>query len=176
MCSTRGTVVGSYSDLYLHFTFRANTPEDVLAAFSPLVVESTRTPDAPTLPAPSPEPWPDWDPEYRTAYGIEPGDPEIDPAAAEPWRHDWASHLGGKMSWWPWEQGWHYETLASFKTDQLTIHRFIDWLGPFVKSRHPSFPAFAGHIVIECAPRPFLLMGIQDELVLEDTNPADFIY
>ena len=64
---------------------------------------------------------------------------------------------------------------ASFKTDHLTSYRFIDWLGPFVKSRHPSFPAFAGHIVIEFAPRPFLLMGIQDALVLEDTNPPGYI-
>ena len=102
--------MGSYSDLYLHFTFRANTPKDVRAAFSPLVGASARTVGAPTLPSPPPEPWPEWDPEYRAAYGIEPGDPEIDPLAGEPWRHDWAARLGGEMAWWPWEQGWHYET------------------------------------------------------------------
>jgi hypothetical protein len=61
----------------------------------------------------------------------------------------------------------------SVKADHLTIHRFIRWLGPFVESRHSDFPAFAGHIVAEYAPRPFLMMGIGDELVLEDTNPPD---
>jgi len=168
--------VGSYSDLYLHFEFRADTPEDVLASFSPLVARSDPEEYVPPLPDPSPDPWPEWDPEYRAAYGIGPGDPDIDPVADEPWRHRWATYLGGEMTWWSWEHSWHYETRASFKADQVTIHRFIDWLGPFVKSRHPKFPAFAGHIVTEVAPRPFLLMAIQDELVLEDTNPPGSRY
>jgi hypothetical protein len=75
--------VGTYSDLHLHFTFRQNTPEEVLATFSPLIVEPPdgRGAPTPTLPSPEPEPWENWMPDYRAAYVIGPGDPEIDPIA-----------------------------------------------------------------------------------------------
>jgi hypothetical protein len=161
--------VGSHSELNLNFTFRTDAPVAVLVPFGPQLRVGPNQTDVPRLPPPEPEPWDEWEPEYREAFDLEPGDPEPDPIAAEPWRHDWAPWLGGELRWN--SSQWSYRTSVEFKATAESIHGFMGWLGPFITPRRPGYPSFVGHVLPFYAPRPYLLMLGGDELRLEDTNP-----
>ena len=87
-------LMGSFTEVVLGFSFRPDTPQHVLAAFSALAVptpEGSFAPPAPVLPPPHQIEGDDggWEPNAEFA------DPAQDP---EPWRHDWAGWFSQSMT------------------------------------------------------------------------------
>ncbi|HET9654888.1 MAG TPA: hypothetical protein VFP72_06015, partial [Kineosporiaceae bacterium] len=84
--------MGAFSEVVLSFSFRPDTPDHVLAAFSALKVppgDGWYSAPAPPLPPPQHVEDDDWEPTNELH------DPAEDP---EPWRHDWAGWVSNSMS------------------------------------------------------------------------------
>ena len=171
--------MGSFSTLVMAFRFRADTPEEVLGAFSalerPIGAGSPWYP-APALPPPNVEPVEEWEPDYDEAGWEEP-----DPLAREPWRHEWAPHFGGLLDddWPPtasldWRDAWRFECRSTFKTGPEVVGRFLAWLGPFIDPGfQTSRPILLGYVEYEYSPRPWLLWWSEGVLSLENLNTGD---
>lgn len=171
--------MGSFSEAVLSFSFRADTPDEVLAAVSALEQPFARDwparDPAPALPEPVSEPVEGWIPDWRQAGG----DP--DPFESEPWRHDWAPWLGVDMSgghvtsaalvWTGWR--WTLTCRFLFKGWAKLIYDFLEWFGPFIDTHEMERPLLIGYIEDEGEPRPYLLWANDRRLVMEDLNHSD---
>jgi hypothetical protein len=167
--------MGSFSRLFLSFDFRADTPDEVLAAFTALPVRASGAGEDPRgqLPPPYVPEQPDkWEPEDLC---IESGEPE-DPT---PWRHDWAAWLANAMDVsttplaalsWSGSGRWNLTCHSSFKTDPGSVVQFLSWLGPYVQSDAEA-PEFIGHIQYE-AERPQFLWCRDGRLSLDAESTA----
>ena len=170
--------MGSFSEVALSIDFRPDTPAHVLAAFAALeqpIPKDVWWGPAPELPEPVSEPVEWWAPDWREAGST-------DEFEAEPWRHDWATWLGGSMSAstvpsaalvWSQVQRWNLSCRCAFKSWADAIFTFLDWLGPFVDHPGDEFgPRLVGYINDEAAPRPYLLWIHNRRLVMEDLNAS----
>ncbi|HEX5621408.1 MAG TPA: hypothetical protein VFX51_23485 [Solirubrobacteraceae bacterium] len=168
--------MGSFSDVVLSFDFRADTPDEVLAAFSalqqPLPDEDAYWGPAPDLPPPVSEPSDLWSPDWRESGWV-------DPFADEPWRHDWASWLSGSMSVatvpsaalvWTQAKVWNFTCRSSFKTDAEGVFEFLEWLGPFIDVYNAEASYLIGYIHYEYDERPHLVWFKDRRLTLENLN------
>ncbi|GGD14852.1 hypothetical protein [Nocardioides daphniae] len=161
----------------LSFDFRDDTPAEVIAGFSALAPPVL--PDqAPTLPTPTVEPWYEFIPDWRAAYG----DPEADPFRDEPWRHNWAPHLALSMGGtttahavltWGEMDAWNLDCRVAWKTGPEEVSEALSWLAPFVSTHWFQRPVLVGHVHHEAAPRPHLFWVDRGSWVLEDLNPDD---
>jgi hypothetical protein len=168
--------MGSFSEVMLSFSFRQDTPDEVLAAFSALHQphpEGAWWGPVPALPEPVREPVDGWCPDLWEDFAA------TDPYLAEPWRHDWATWLRNSMSvgvaasaalvWMPGGR-WNLTSRSSFKSPAEYINVFLEWLGPFIDTWGEDRPLFIGYINDEQEPRPYLLWAHERRLVMEDLN------
>ena len=154
--------MGSFSEVVLGFSFRPDTPDYVLAAFSALAVppppgSSAGTP--PDLPPPHDVNWlsdGDWEPTDELA------DPAADP---EPWRHDWAGWFRGSMSVsitpsaqmvWSEVNRWTVSCRWGIKSWPDAIIPALRWLGPYLVA-FDQRPILLGYIQNGAEPRPTLV-------------------
>jgi hypothetical protein len=168
--------MGSFSEVVLGFSFREDTPDDVLAAVSGLEQTFPGTnygAPPPSLPEPVREPVDGWIPDWRHAG------PDRDPFEAEPWRHDWAPWLrvnmgGGSVTsaalvWTGYS--WNLTCRFVFKGWAEMIHEFLEWLGPFIVMTYGTErPELIGYINDQQELRPYLLWVRESRLVMEDLN------
>jgi hypothetical protein len=168
--------MGPFSEVVLSFEFRADTPDEVMAAFSaleqPPADEHFYWGPAPAVPSPVGEPSEYWSPDWRESGWV-------DPLAEEPWRHDWASWLSGSMSvatvpsaalvWTP-AKLWNFTCRSSCKTDAEGVFEFLEWLGPFIDVYNPDAKYLIGYIHYEYDERPHLVWFKERRLSLEDLN------
>lgn len=177
--------MGSFTELSLSFYLRRDVPAPVLATFAPLYVPlefppySGPAPKLPTYQPPAGDEW--WEPDWREGYGPD----HVDPLAAEPWRHDWATWLSGSMSvstvptaalQWSELGQWHFSCRCSFKTWPEAIVEFLAWLGPFIQtSDNPNYPRpdLIGLMTPDSSFRPYLLWCQNGRLSLENLNGPD---
>ena len=167
--------MGSFCEGVLSFSFRKDTPDYVLAAFSALAGPVSSK--APSLPTPV-EP---------NEYGEIPTDfaqnaDEIgmfgeEPFPGEPWRHDWAGPLGGSMGvmfvghselCWSEMKRWTLSARFSLKDDPDRILRAIEWLGPYIEPNGPDGPLLLGYLRHEYEVRPILIWHRDQMLYGED--------
>jgi hypothetical protein len=159
--------MGSFSELVLAFDFSAETPDDVLAAFSALTRDVDRGP-APALPEPVIEPQIDWvpDPGYSA--------PDMYPDA--PWRHDWATWLSRSVDvtvtpsaalCWAETGAWNLSCRCAFKSTGFEVHEFIRWISPYIGARYAGRAHLVGYINDENYDRPHLLWAGDGTLALE---------
>lgn len=181
--------MGSFSELVLSFDFRADTPDEVLAAFSalhkPLPAGSRRGPEPP-LPPPvveNPEgtirirdQFFDWEPDWEDM-----DEDAEDIYAAEPWRHEWAPQLSGSYSVatetsaalvWSQMGRWNFSCRSSFKMHPRGVFDCVKWLGPFIRERGGK--TWVGTIMFEIDERPCLLWNEDGEMSLENLNPPEW--
>ena len=164
--------MGTFTEVVLGFSFRADAPDHVIAAFSGLVPPDERA-ALPGLPPPHDvdEDFGDWEPTDEIS------DPASDP---EPWRHDWAGWLAQSMSVSivPHSQlvrseldRWAVTCRWGMKSWPESILAALQWLGPYLEG-HPDGPELLGYMQYGGAPRPFLVwLTPQATLELEDLNP-----
>ena len=167
--------MGSFTEVVLSFDLRADTPTEVLAAFSALarpLPEDAHWGPAPELPEPVKEPSEFWEPDWREA-GYQ------DEFEAEPWRHEWAPWLSGSMSVmtqpsaalvWTQAKRWNFACRCSFKTWAEAAFTFLRWLGPFVETYQSDEPVFIGYLRDDSRPRPCLVWADSSRLEMEDLN------
>ena len=154
--------MGSFSEVVLGFSFRADTPEHVLAAFSALAVPSPpygHGREAPPLPVPLqfPEDGEDyWEPTDELQ------DPAQDP---QPWRHDWAGWMSRSASVsitpsaqmvWSETGRWTVSCRWGIKSWPEAIIPALRWLGPYLEG-FDQRPIMLGYIEDSSEPRPTLL-------------------
>ena len=166
--------MSSFSSLVMAFGFRDDTPDGVLAAFSALERPSGHGAPfgpAPLLPEPVVETVKHWSPEAVVGWPI-----GMDPYGAEPWRHNWAPHLGGALSHeWPptasleWRGQWFFQCRSSFQCGPTAVLKALTWLGPFIRPRGERH-ALLGYVEHEYATRPWLLWLREGQLSLENLN------
>jgi hypothetical protein len=169
--------MGSFSEVVLGFSFREDTPDEVLAAVSALERPSLepapwREP-VPAPPEPVNEPVDWWCPDWRDMGGG-----EQDPLEQQPWRHDWAPWLSGSMMsgiepsaalvWTGWH--WNLTCRCAFKAGAESVYVALEWFGRFIEGRDPDLPLLVGYIDDEQKPRPYLLWTNDGRLVMEDLN------
>ncbi|GAA0312222.1 hypothetical protein [Kineococcus aurantiacus] len=164
--------MGSFSEVVLGFSFRPDTPDHVLAAFSALAVprESWQEP-APPLPAPHViDPDEDWEPSDELS------DPTEDPT---PWLHDWAGWFSHSMSVscspsaqlvWTQAHRWTLTCRWAIKTWPEGIVPALRWLGPYLQG-HPLRPILLGYIEYGEEPRPVLLWLTEGKIEAESLSP-----
>lgn len=162
--------MGTFSEVVLRFSFRPDTPDHVLAAFSALAVphpEPDYGPPAPPLPAPQVvDEHDDW----------EPTDEEADPAEdPEPWRHDWAGWFSQSMSvaivpsaQMVWNCGrWTVTCRWGIESGPEAIVPALLWLGPYLQG-HDLRPILLGYIEYGSEPRPTLIWLDDGRIEAED--------
>ena len=155
--------MGSFSEVVLGFSFRLETPDHVLAAFSALAVPSppdVRGREAPVLP----DPLQVQDEDYENNW--EPTDELQDPAEdPQPWRHDWAGWLSQSMSVsitpsahmvWSETGRWTVSCRWGIKSWPEAIIPALRWLGPYLEG-FDQRPILLGYIEYTSEPRPTLL-------------------
>jgi hypothetical protein len=168
--------VGSFTEVVLSFSFRPDTPEEVLAAFSglavPRPVEHHSGPE-PGLPAPFD------DPDDRWLW--EPTNELTDPAAdPEPWKHDWAGWTSQSMSvaytpsaqmMWSDLELWTVSCRWGIKSWPMAELPALQWLGPFL-DRYKTAPKLMGYMQYDNDDRPVLVWLQPDGRITgEDLNP-----
>jgi hypothetical protein len=167
--------MGSFTDGSLRFDFAPSTPDHVLAAFSALAVPSAAA--DPALPPPVVEAWPAWEPDWREAGWAE---GQGDPFEHEPWRHDWASVVGGTdpTAMTPygrllptWRGGWHLDCRFGWKCLPETVSEALSWVAPYVDTTPFEWPVLVGWAQHEYAPRPQLFWVHNGEWIVEDLIP-----
>ena len=154
--------MGSFSEVVLGFSFRADTPDHVLSAFSALAVAAPpywhgRPP--PALPAPVKFPEDEVD-------SWEPTDEEHDPAEdPQPWRHDWAGWMSGSAGAsvvptaqmvWSVTGCWTVSCRWGIKSWPDAIIPALRWLGPYLVG-FDKRPILLGYIQYTSEPRPTLV-------------------
>ena len=169
--------MGIFSEVVLGFSFRPDTPDHVLAAFSDLAVESG--PDVygtppPHLPAPLD--LTDRDEAAGWAPTDDSQDPTLDPL---PWRHDWAGWFSRSMSVaitpsaqlaWAETGQWALSCRWGIKAEPAAIIPALRWLGPYLEAFEGE-PILLGYIRSGAAPRPTLVWLTPDgEIEGEDLN------
>ncbi|MFL6100789.1 MAG: hypothetical protein ACJ71T_12635 [Actinomycetales bacterium] len=165
--------MGTFTEVVLGFSFRPETPDHVLSAFSALAVPSTAQfgPPEPPLPSPHPiNPDDEWEPTDEWA------DPALDPA---PWRHDWATWFSRSTSvsitpsaqlMWSKTGRWTLSCRWGIKSGPEEVFSALRWLGPYLEG-FDQRPILLGYMDYGGAPRPVLVWLFQGQLSLEDLNP-----
>jgi hypothetical protein len=167
--------MGTFSEVVLCFSFRPDTPDHVLSAFSALAIPQATpfgdTP-APALPPPYAAPEDDdWLPD------TEDYDPDAD---AEPWAHDWARWFRSGMSvstapsaQLTWQASrWTVTCRWSIKTWPEAVLPCLRWLGPHLKS-HALRPLLLGYIEYGDSVRPTLVwLGSDGQITGEDLDDS----
>jgi hypothetical protein len=147
--------MGTFSEVVLGFSFRSDTPDHVLAAFSALVVPQSadeRYPAPPPLAMSDDEGWDSTNEE---------DDPQSDP---EPWKHDWAGWFSSSMSVsialsaqmvWLIDH-WRVTCRWGIKSWPEAIISALTWLGPYLQA-FDKRPILLGHIDCGSDERPTLV-------------------
>lgn len=171
--------MGSDTEGVLSFSFRKETPDHVLAAFSALA--APLAPGTPSLPPPA-----GTDPLFRMPTDFAQNDDEIDmleedPFPGEPWRHDWAGLFGASMGVvfvglsrliWSEMGFWTISARFSLKDDPDRMLRAIAWLGPHIEP-NGSLPLLLGYLRNEYQVRPVLVWHQGDRVYGEDLRDDD---
>jgi hypothetical protein len=175
--------MGSDTEGVLSFSFRKDTPDYVLAAFSALA--DPLPPGAPPLPAPV-----EADPLGRMATDYaqdedELGMLELDPFPGEPWRHDWAGLLSASMGvafvghsrmLWSEMEFWTISARFSLKDDPDRLLKAFGWLGPHIE-RNSEEPLLLGYLRHEYQIHPILVWHQANRVYGEDLrDESDGIY
>jgi hypothetical protein len=164
--------MGTFTEVVLQLTFRPDTPDHVLAAFSALAVSVPD--DAPALPAPHPvdESWGSWEPTDEVS------DPAADP---EPWMHDWPRWLSSSMTvsttphaqlTWSKTHRWVLSCRWGIKSWPEAVLPAVQWLGPHLEGSDHR-PTLLGYMAYEGAARPTLVWLWRGRLALENLSPVD---
>lgn len=170
--------MGSYSEVVLGFSFKPNTPEYVLAAFSALEAAPRDDEDGWNYESRPPLPPPQEIDEDEVGVW-EPTDWEHDLADPTPWRHDWAAWMNLSQSvhitphaqmTWSAVGLWTVSCRWGIKAHPDNIVPVLGWLGPYLEPSRPC-PTFIGTIEFEYAPRPWLLWLFEEKIYSEDLNP-----
>lgn len=161
--------MGTFSEVVLGFSFRSETPDYVLAAFSALAVPQPADSRYPVPALPPPPELPDdedWEP-TNEEY-----DPQSDP---EPWKHDWAGWFSSSMSvsiepsaQMVWSiSRWTVTCRWGIKSYPEAIIPALTWLGPYLEA-FDKRPILLGYIDCGSDERPTLVwLTPQHEIVGE---------
>jgi hypothetical protein len=144
--------MGSFTDIVLGFSFRPDTPDHVLAAFSALAVPRQQEPwEAPAPPLPPPMVFPE---DHWSHW--EPTDEQADPAEdRQPWAHPWSDWLSLSMSIvtpassqmiWSILGRWTVSCRWNIKSWPEAILPALLWLGPHLEGDE-RFPHLLGYML-----------------------------
>ncbi|ROS26285.1 hypothetical protein [Cellulomonas sp. PhB150] len=163
--------MGSYTEVVLQITFKPDTPDYVLAAFSALALYVPA--DASPLPAPH---------RVDQTDGWEPTDEVSNPAEdPQPWIHDWSGWLSSSMTVsttphaqlaWSRRRRWVLSCRWGIKSWPDAILPALQWLGPYLEGFDPR-PIVLGYMEYEGDPRPTLVWLHRGRITIEHLTPED---